>query len=79
MATQPHPFECGITPRSERHAEIIKQQFMESTPIFERYEHQLSPEDRAFVKSQREGLWTHTQSMYFYFVFIYMQDDTLAV
>ena len=56
MAIQPNPFQCGITARSGRHAEIIQQNFMESTPTFERYEHQLSAEDRAFVKNQREEL-----------------------
>ncbi|KAG8997242.1 hypothetical protein FRB90_012552 [Tulasnella sp. 427] len=55
ILTCPNPFKCEIVPRSQHHKEIIERQFAEATEVFERFEHELSPEDRAFVKEQRKG------------------------
>ncbi|KAG8912688.1 hypothetical protein FRC00_003984, partial [Tulasnella sp. 408] len=55
ILTCPNPFKCEIVPRSPHHKEIIERQFAEATEVFERFEHELSAEDRAFVKEQRKG------------------------
>lgn len=35
----PKPYTCDLKPRSSAKAEMIKQQFEASRPIFERFEH----------------------------------------
>ncbi|KAG8912689.1 hypothetical protein FRC00_003985 [Tulasnella sp. 408] len=55
IGTCPNPFKCEIVPRSQHHKEIIERQFLEATEVFERFEHELSPEDEAIVKEQRKG------------------------
>jgi len=53
MIVKPSLFKCAITPRSQHHAEIVRQQYIDSTPVFERFEQHLTPEDEAFLNEQR--------------------------
>ncbi|THH16150.1 hypothetical protein EW146_g4447 [Bondarzewia mesenterica] len=49
----PNPFRCDIVVRSESHAALIRQAFVASRPVFEQFEHELSDEDKAFVRNQQ--------------------------
>lgn len=48
------PFPADIRPRSRKHAEIIAQNFIDSTPTCLPFEQELSPEDEAFIKNLRD-------------------------
>ncbi|KAG9019271.1 hypothetical protein FRB90_004540 [Tulasnella sp. 427] len=48
------PFPADIRPRSRKHAEIITQNFIESTPVCLPFEQELTLEDQAFVKNLRD-------------------------
>ena len=56
ILTGPNRFDCDITPRSAHHVEIIRQDFLHASSVFETFEHGLSPEDRAFVSQTRDEL-----------------------
>ncbi|KAL4253507.1 cytochrome P450 family protein [Abortiporus biennis] len=45
----PKPFICDIQPRSQGHADIIRNDFMEARSIFAEFEQELSKEDSDFV------------------------------
>ena len=47
---------CTVTPRSQQHAEIIKNEFAAAEAAFAPYEHGLSEEDRAFIEMRRREL-----------------------
>ncbi|KAI0698161.1 cytochrome P450 [Cytidiella melzeri] len=53
LASSPNPFKCTVKPRSARHAEIIRQRFLEATPTLEQFEHGISKEDAAFLAAAR--------------------------
>ncbi|KAJ6573872.1 cytochrome P450 [Mycena vulgaris] len=55
LASFPNPFKCKITPRTPGHAQLIRKQFMEYTPLFQAYEREISPEDLKFVEELRES------------------------
>ncbi|KAJ7170769.1 cytochrome P450 [Mycena crocata] len=54
LASFPNLFKCEITPRSPDHARIIRQQFMDYTPLFQAYEREISADDLKFVEALRE-------------------------
>ena len=49
ISAGPKSFKCKFTPRSERHAEIIRSEYTQARPIFELFEQELNAEQRAFV------------------------------
>ncbi|THU88694.1 cytochrome P450 [Dendrothele bispora CBS 962.96] len=49
IATSPRPFKCDIRPRSPTHAALIRKELLAARPIFERYEHELSPEEAQYA------------------------------
>ncbi|THH17464.1 hypothetical protein EW146_g3349 [Bondarzewia mesenterica] len=51
IATAPNPFKCEIRVRSPLHASIIKQEFRSARSVFERFEHDLSPDDASYVRN----------------------------
>jgi len=54
IAISPRPFQCRIVPRSEKHAELVREEFLRASDAFEPFEGRLSPDDKAFVNKQRE-------------------------
>lgn len=48
------PFKCNIVVRSARHAEVIRQNFLDSTPTFAPFEVGIVDEDKAFLANLRE-------------------------
>jgi len=52
----PAKLDCRIVPRSERHAELIKEEFLASAQVFEGFEHQLGDEDRDWVRQVRAAV-----------------------
>ncbi|KIO23878.1 hypothetical protein M407DRAFT_15500 [Tulasnella calospora MUT 4182] len=50
----PNPFECDIRPRSRRHAQIVRETFIESTPGCAPFEQELDDEDMAFLRAARD-------------------------
>ncbi|KAG8939383.1 hypothetical protein FRC03_006337 [Tulasnella sp. 419] len=56
ITNDPLPFKCKLKIRSSRHAEIIKQNYIHATPVFEQFERELSKEDRDYVERVRAGL-----------------------
>lgn len=55
IASAPLPFECSVEPRSQHHAMVIQREFHALRPVFERYEHELSEEDKEVVRLQALG------------------------
>ncbi|KAF5355232.1 hypothetical protein D9758_005994 [Tetrapyrgos nigripes] len=51
IATSPRPFKNIIEPRSPVHAALIRKELIAARPIFERYEHELSPEEAKYAAS----------------------------
>ncbi|KAG8923307.1 hypothetical protein FRC01_012912 [Tulasnella sp. 417] len=49
----PFPFDCSITVRSPKHAELIRQSYRDATPIFEPFEQELCEADREWVAASR--------------------------
>jgi len=56
LSTFPCPFKCIITPRSPEHAETVRNEFRESREAFTPFEHNLSTEDKAYVRELWESL-----------------------
>ncbi|TFK49876.1 cytochrome P450 [Heliocybe sulcata] len=54
LASFPNPFEVNIQPRSPAHAALIRHAFADHIPDFQRYEHDIAPEDRKLVEALRE-------------------------
>ena len=52
----PNRFECEITPRSSHRAEVIRQELLGATQIFESFEQQLDSADQEFVAQLRRDL-----------------------
>ncbi|KAG8926377.1 hypothetical protein FRC02_008940 [Tulasnella sp. 418] len=50
------PFKCGVKPRSQKHVDIVRQNFKDSIPIYESYERELVQEDREYVEAVRAKL-----------------------
>ncbi|KAI0088621.1 cytochrome P450 [Irpex rosettiformis] len=55
LASSPNPFQFTIKPRSAKHAEIIRQRFLEATPILQQFEHGISDDDAAFLSDIRSA------------------------
>ncbi|KAK1227689.1 hypothetical protein PQX77_009314 [Marasmius sp. AFHP31] len=55
VASGPKPFNCIITPRHPKVAEIVTREFREATDTFLKFEKNLAPEDQRFVTEQRKG------------------------
>ncbi|KAG8910026.1 hypothetical protein FRC02_007427 [Tulasnella sp. 418] len=53
LSNDPLPFKCKITTRSIRRAELIKQNYTQFTPVFEKFERELSKEDREHIEKVR--------------------------
>ncbi|KAG8917278.1 hypothetical protein FRC02_003204 [Tulasnella sp. 418] len=56
LTNHPLPFKCKLKIRSNRHEEIIKQNYTHATPVFEQFERELSKEDRDYVERVRARL-----------------------
>ncbi|KAG8939754.1 hypothetical protein FRC03_006077 [Tulasnella sp. 419] len=56
VTNDPLPYKCKIKTRSTRHADIIKQNYSNSTAIFESFERELTAEDREYVDAVRARL-----------------------
>ncbi|KAG8886909.1 hypothetical protein FRB98_000784 [Tulasnella sp. 332] len=54
----PAPWRCDVRPRSARHAAVIRQEFIDSTPVFEDFERELEGEDKAWLARHAEQLTT---------------------
>lgn len=54
LALIPAPFECDIQPRSSRHAIIIRQDFVNATPVCSEYEQELEEDDRDWLAQVRQ-------------------------
>jgi hypothetical protein len=60
ILTGPKPYELSITPRSEQHARIIREQYADVIPTFSPYEHRLSDEDKEWLlRTRREDELLH--------------------
>ncbi|KAI0793050.1 cytochrome P450 [Irpex lacteus] len=53
LASSPNPFRCTVKPRSAKHAEIIRERFLEATPTLKQFEHGISAEDAVFLENIR--------------------------
>ncbi|KAK7036078.1 cytochrome P450 [Favolaschia claudopus] len=51
ISLAPLPFKTTIEVRSEKKREIIRRHFLAQTPLFERFEQDLEPEDAEYVRS----------------------------
>ncbi|KAG8920281.1 hypothetical protein FRC02_000999 [Tulasnella sp. 418] len=56
LSNDPLPFKCKVKTRADRQIELIKQNYAQSTPIFEQFERELSQSDREYVGKVRAGL-----------------------
>ncbi|KAG8948783.1 hypothetical protein FRC03_000574, partial [Tulasnella sp. 419] len=56
LSYDPLPYKCKINTRSQRLKELFKQNYLNSTPVFEQFEGELSDEDRIFVENVRSRL-----------------------
>lgn len=52
-SSSPNPFECDIRPRSQRHAQVIREKFTESVHVCAPFEQELDEEDVAFLQAAR--------------------------
>lgn len=50
----PAPFLCDVRPRSAKHATIIRQDFVHSTPVLSEYEREIDENDRVWLAKVRE-------------------------
>ncbi|KAG8916971.1 hypothetical protein FRC01_002750, partial [Tulasnella sp. 417] len=51
--SSPNPFECEIRPRSPKHAQIIREAFIESALGCAPFEHELDDDDRAYLRAAK--------------------------
>ncbi|KAG8957583.1 hypothetical protein FRC03_009995 [Tulasnella sp. 419] len=56
LTYDPMPYKCSIRTRSQRHGELIKQDYINSTQVFEQFEGELSEEDHVYVNNVRTRL-----------------------
>ncbi|ESK84606.1 cytochrome p450 [Moniliophthora roreri MCA 2997] len=50
----PKPYQCRVTPRSSNVVDIIQHQFREAKETFAKYERDLTPEDKEWVREMRK-------------------------
>ncbi|KAI3598435.1 cytochrome [Moniliophthora roreri] len=50
----PRPYQCHVTPRSSNVVDIIQHQFREAKETFAKYERDLTPEDKEWVREMRK-------------------------
>ncbi|KAK7692833.1 hypothetical protein QCA50_004468 [Cerrena zonata] len=51
LATGPNPYKCNIQPRNQGIEDTIRDEYTLSRPIFSMFEHELSDEEKTFVKN----------------------------
>ncbi|KAG8940009.1 hypothetical protein FRC03_005853, partial [Tulasnella sp. 419] len=56
LTYDPLPYKCKIQTRSPKQHDLFKQNYINSTPVFERFEGELSEEDRVYVENVRTRL-----------------------
>ncbi|KAG8914511.1 hypothetical protein FRC02_004924 [Tulasnella sp. 418] len=56
LSYDPLPYKCSMKPRSQRHKELIEQNYINSTPVLEQFEGELSEDDRVYLDNVRTKL-----------------------
>ncbi|CAL1702663.1 unnamed protein product [Somion occarium] len=50
LTIRPKPFKCNIQPRSDKHAELIREAYAHARPTFSMFEQELTPSEQKFVE-----------------------------
>jgi len=62
VGNDPYPFVISPKPRSERHEQLVLQNFITSAEILRPFEHELCEEDRNLVNDSRQAALEKIQS-----------------